>query len=144
STVRVFDVRTWREVATLRGHGKPVAYLAISRDGARLASAGLDEVLCLWDLRVNQLERTIPLGSAPLKPPALSPDGSRVFVNLEGVVGGWDAGSGRPIAPEKRIPYAPLAFSPDGRSLAVLSTAVLLLCDAQTGQVLTYSAFLPA
>jgi WD40 repeat protein len=49
-TVRVFDVKTQREVAVLAGHDHFVLSVSLSRDGKLLASAGKDRVIRIWDV----------------------------------------------------------------------------------------------
>jgi WD40 repeat protein len=56
TTLKVFDVATGREVASLFGHGSIVPSVAFSLDGNRIASASLTEVK-VWD--------GTPLGAAP-------------------------------------------------------------------------------
>jgi len=47
--VDVIEVESGREVATLRGHSDSVLDLCWSPDGTRLATAGHDGVICIWD-----------------------------------------------------------------------------------------------
>lgn len=49
NTVRVWDVRTGREVRILRGHELPVGGVAFSNDGRSLTTAGGDSIK-VWDL----------------------------------------------------------------------------------------------
>jgi len=46
--VRVWEVDTWLEAATLEGHGGVVWMCAWSPDGKRLASVSDDETVCVW------------------------------------------------------------------------------------------------
>ncbi len=48
--IRLWDVATRKERATLQQHAWTVAALAFTPDGKRLASGGLDGMLLLWDL----------------------------------------------------------------------------------------------
>jgi hypothetical protein len=61
--VRVWDVEGGRALLTLRDHGSGVTGLAISRDGARLASCSFDRTVKLWD--VTAVEAPTPAPSQP-------------------------------------------------------------------------------
>jgi WD40 repeat protein len=49
-TVKLWDVRTGKEKATLRGHQEDVTSVAISPDGNTLASADHAGTIKLWDI----------------------------------------------------------------------------------------------
>ena len=47
-TVKVWEVGSWREVATLKGHGGWVLSVSFSPDGKFLASGGSDQTVHVW------------------------------------------------------------------------------------------------
>src|SRR5262249_54851754 len=124
TTVKVWDVATFREKATLRGHTLPVSCLAVSPDGKTVAAGGDagkpgPGELILWDLEAGRQRRALSGIDAAVRSVAYSPDGTLlVGATAAGVVKVWDAKTGqvRAILP---APFAgPLAFTPDGRLLA--------------------------
>ena len=50
STIKLWDIATEKNIATLRGHKNIVTSLSFSPDGAILASGSNDETIMLWDI----------------------------------------------------------------------------------------------
>src|SRR5215468_10813188 len=94
---RVWDVATAQERAPLRHSDITLARL--SPDGKRMATAGDDRVLKIWDMTTGA-----PVGEPVqheyrLNALAFSPDGRRVVTASEGSVRVWDTESGSAITP---------------------------------------------
>jgi WD40 repeat protein len=141
-TVRLWDAATGEPCATLP-HPGVVRALAFGPDGRWLVSGNYaDDRLRVWDVATARVRKEIPGLAGSVRSLTVSPDGQRVAATAQGTklhlyvwdiasgerlfsAEGWSAGTG---------PAQPLAYSPDGRWLAVPAAdekAVLLL-DART------------
>jgi WD40 repeat protein len=131
------QVEPW---ATLRGHKKLVTSLAFSPDCRTLASASLDETIKLWEVASGRERLT--LRGRVRDDVVFSPDGKLLAAGGASSARLWDV-VGTPRAPRRSFPDAALtlAFSPDGRTLAVglwdfserPQQGMLRLWDVRTG-----------
>jgi WD40 repeat protein len=135
--IRIADVATGREIRSLNDGGFEICALAFSPDGIHLTSAS-DKAVKIWDTtsgeRKHSLEHTARVTSV-----AYSRDGKRIVACKDGaVVKVWDATTWKeiPIDPIPADDFSRMAYSDDGRSIAVMGKGGrLLLCDAATGRV---------
>ena len=116
-----------------------VETVAFSRDGRRLASAGWDRSVKVWDVATGQEIRTLLGHTSNVYGVAFSPDGRLLATaGLDGAVRLWDVGTHRPIGtPLTGHTDHVLAvdFSPDGTLLASASfDGTVRLWDPHTGQ----------
>lgn len=105
--VRVYEVNTGRLAYELSGHSKAVVALAFAPDGQRLLSASLDQSGRLWSLATRKQENLFHFNIAVTTRPGESP--------IEALVRAGQISSGH-------IQIACLAWSPDGRTLAMGGT----------------------
>src|SRR5262249_37627032 len=109
------------QVATLDGGAGGVRAVAFSPDGARLASAGADGTVRVWDRRAAR--EILPLGGPgdAITGVAFSLDGRRLAGgSAAGALRVWDAARGEELATWRghAAGVTGLAFDPDGRRLA--------------------------
>ncbi|WP_238537605.1 WD40 repeat domain-containing protein, partial [Zavarzinella formosa] len=137
-SVHVWDAATGRAIhrLTAGGVGKRVA--AFSPDGRRLAFATSLNKISVFDLATGRAGK--PLADASM-PTALlfSPDGKTVAALRSGyTLHLWDAETGelRDRTALQRLPGNDIAFSPDGRIVAVIGDAAIVLCETATGRKL--------
>jgi WD40 repeat protein/serine/threonine protein kinase/tetratricopeptide (TPR) repeat protein len=125
------DLRGWewyylhglghRDLLTLRGHADNVRTVAWNRDGTRLASAGADQAVKVWDAATGENVLTLHGHTGGVTSLAWSPDGTRLAsADEDRTVRIWDAASRKNVHTLRGHTggVTSVAWSPDGTRLA--------------------------
>jgi cytochrome c len=97
----------------LEGHTEPVAALALSPDGARLASAAWDSTARVWDLATGDA-RVLEGHQGNVNGVAFRPDGIVATAGFDGTLRLWPEGEPPKLLAEFGLPLNALAALPDG------------------------------
>ena len=128
-TIKLWDVATHENIATLEGHTDPVFSVVFSPDGTLLASGsgdGTDGTIKLWDVATRENIATLRNVVGDVASVAFSPDGTMLasaslsdagFFDFQGTVKLWDVATRENIATLEANAFS-VAFSPDGTTLA--------------------------
>jgi RNA polymerase sigma factor (sigma-70 family) len=127
-TVQVWDIATGKEVRKSEDFLGQVYGTAISRDGKTVAVAALDQSLRLYDSATGREVRRLPLGDGMCvaHTVAFSYDGKHLACNAWEVehnklvgLNIWDLTTGKRRRVATNVPVYRLAFSPDGKTMAL-------------------------
>jgi cytochrome c len=96
------------------GHGAPIVSLAVSPDGARLASASWDHTVRVWSL-ADGAQQVFEGHAQNVNGVAFTPDGrSLVSVGYDRALRIWPLGGGTPNVINLASPLNAVAVAPDG------------------------------
>jgi WD40 repeat protein len=122
----VFDATSGKLIASCKGHEGDAWSLALSPDGARVATGAEDRTPRVWDAATGALLATCEGHASKVVGVSFSPDGTRLLsTSADGTVRQWAVATGREVEP----PYdrhssdvTAAVYSPDGRLVASAGT----------------------
>jgi hypothetical protein len=98
-TLKVWDLESGRELATLEGHTEEVVACAVTLDGRRLISASNRDTLKVWNLGSGRVLANLGKHDDSLTACALTPDGRRIIsASHDASLRVWNLRSGRLLA----------------------------------------------
>ncbi len=125
-----------QERRSLEGHTAPVFAAAWSPDGRRLATAGEDRMVLVWDLERDGPPSRIPSNQGSVHSLAWSRDGRRLASGCDdGIIGIWDMEHNRLLHAGREGSGAvrSVAWDTDGRRLAIASEAGVSVWGGEIG-----------
>ncbi len=117
---RLWDPATGKEISRCEGHTQAIRAIAFFKDDARVATAGLDATIRIWESVTGKPLGKISAGT-PIGGMDINPDGSLIATaTMGGRVLLWDANSMEKLADLETAGrrFQAVAFSPDGQQLA--------------------------
>lgn len=128
-----------RELTKLSGHRGEVWSVAFRADGRRLASAGSDQTVKVWDTVTDQELFSLAGHADKVWCVSFSTDGKRLAsASADKTVKVWDAMTGTELKTLRghRDWVTSVAFGVDGRLATVSSDRSLMVWDAETGRAI--------
>jgi eukaryotic-like serine/threonine-protein kinase len=131
--LKLYDLATWVEVASVPAHRSHILGLAFSPDGRTLATGGTDQVILLWDVaslagRTGSRQAAQPVKQlrghrGSLYALTFFPDGQKLLsASLDGTVKTWSAAWGDDASGLRDV-FQTVWFSPDARQVITSSNA---------------------
>lgn len=126
--VRLWEVRSGKELVKAHKHKNRTYGVAFAADGTTFATAGDDRTVRLWDVLTGEelMSFTIDERVSDTHAVALSPDGRLLASGVRNTVHVWDLETGKKTAIEKahRGVIVSLVFTPDSKAVVSCGGAV--------------------
>jgi len=139
NSIKLWDMKTGKEIRSLTGHSDSVRSVAISADGKTLASGSEDNSIKLWDMKTGKEIRSLIGHSDSVRSVAISADGKTLASGSgDNSIKLWDMKTGKEIRSliGHLSTVSSVSISPDGKTLAggTRSGSCLLVEIARKGE----------
>ena len=136
--VRLWNVKTRKQIAVSQNHTAAINSVALSPDGALLASGHHDGVVRLWDMQTQKQIATLTGHKAAVRSVAFSPDGTLLASGERDSARLWDVQKRKRVAVFKKnnTIVESVAFSPDGKILASVDDSCIRLWDTRRNRAI--------
>ncbi|NJR74165.1 MAG: protein kinase, partial [Scytonema sp. CRU_2_7] len=138
-TIKLWNLKSRKEIRTLKGHKGIIYSVAISPDGQTLVSGSDDNAAKVWNLKTGQEIRTIEAHSSLINSVTITPDGQKVASgSYDKTIKIWDLNTGQEILTLKGHTgnILSVAISPNGQRLASASAdRTMKVWNLNTGKV---------
>lgn len=134
-TITVWDLKSKAELGRLIGSGTIVS-ITLSPDGQQLVSTTWEGGVTLWDLKTCEVDASFEGHTDVVEASVFSPDGATLATaSWDGSVRLWTVSTGQ-LRREfsQDATQRSLAFSPDGRSLAIGNSGCLRVVNVENGE----------
>jgi WD40 repeat protein len=139
-TVRIWDSRSAKALATLSGHTARVHTAAFDQDGHRVITVSNDGTARIWDVRSGKELLTLGDQANPIRAAAFSPDGERFLTtSADSTARIWEIHTGKELLTlgGRSGAVETAAFSPDGdRVLTTTADHKVRIWEAGSGREL--------
>ncbi|ETO23919.1 WD-40 repeat protein [Reticulomyxa filosa] len=137
-TIRIWDVKSGKEIHILRGHTGPVYAAQFSPDGKTVVSCSLDKTIRLWDTETGTETRKIEEHTKSVTNTEFSPDGKTIVSSsYDQTIRIWDVKSGKEKSRFEGHSNAvnDVQFSPDGQLIVSSSLDnTIAIWDVKSGE----------
>ena len=146
-TIKIWNIKTGKELRTLTGHSNRVWQIAMSMDGQNIASGSNDATIKIWNLGSGQLQQSITNGdstsNSSVSSISWSPDNQTLasggYAPQRNIIKIWNKSTGKEL--RSLIGHSDfvncVAFSADGKILASGSSdRTVKIWNPNTGELL--------
>ena len=141
-TVKLWQVGEGHLLATLKGHRDQIHALTFSQDGRRIASGGADGTAKIWNVPVGESRGVLRGHSKPVETVVFAPDGQTLLSTSGDKTSRlWSVDQERQrmsLPDSGSLTYSSqgsVAFSPQGKEIAIGGEKAIRIWDLSTGGV---------